>query len=796
MGEHTGGLAVLADTAAGDLPQATDDSGGRGVRMSSLSSDPWAPRWADASSFVERVCAEMKVGQLLHGENFSLYESMSALEMMDPKMDAGMHGGGYPSIDEALAASVAPVDLSIAQTIDVMDELLSCEATWHQGHSLAQTVYTCLYMHRPELTSPNLYLHAYCCAVRTACNTVCAAMNRARVHEEEDFATHTFGLPVDPGGTDAKTAAFLDLAEKQLTRLLRLAQGGDSSRRKADAHLEPLQANPLLEEAYCSALLARIRFRKARLTVSAVCLLCYQCYQLAGSRHMLHVIGIVSNMPSRQTLQSVWTALDEPRHKGLETARKHIATAKAELADVRTTRKACQPLAGDSETQSSSSVPGFDPAANHKLLAPAPPRRVDILPTEKAFDHFDGLLDDLHAALAVTEVSTIPALEDVLIRYARRQPGPVALARVRLLALEDGKIHGRIPVPDAVCELLRLPAKPARLEPPPLLRAFVESAAKVANNLFMLYCRNVARQRRQLVHVLEDWNILQADASHVEQDTDCCEWLRSNSTAAEGLRERALSSWTLQGAVHSLLYHLSLGFELDLYAPADLCMVYWYMDYLHGILCQDIHAQRVAVEAEYQQLMLADAEAAKSGKKKPSKKNRTAPRSAKLSQELASLTESMLWLETHGLFCRALVQMIAELKSDGAFPKYNFPFNTEAERFDQRFQHFWKVYNPPVVSYQQYEMSLEMAPPSLQYSIAVELFMRARLCAARLARSGRIAEQSESLQELAALEQVAVKNTVALHLLHRTAGAGDSWQVRFDLSAHRHFVVASVKRTT
>ena len=34
--------------------------------------------------------AELELGELVHHEIFGLFEAMSAIEMMDPKMDAGM----------------------------------------------------------------------------------------------------------------------------------------------------------------------------------------------------------------------------------------------------------------------------------------------------------------------------------------------------------------------------------------------------------------------------------------------------------------------------------------------------------------------------------------------------------------------------------------------------------------------------------------------------------------------------------------------------------------------------------
>ena len=36
------------------------------------------------------ACSELALGELLHDDMFGLFEAMSAIEMMDPKMDAGM----------------------------------------------------------------------------------------------------------------------------------------------------------------------------------------------------------------------------------------------------------------------------------------------------------------------------------------------------------------------------------------------------------------------------------------------------------------------------------------------------------------------------------------------------------------------------------------------------------------------------------------------------------------------------------------------------------------------------------
>lgn len=57
------------------------------------------------------------------------------------------------------------------------------QATWHKGHSLAQTVYSCLYLLRPERTSSHALLHSYCQIMRATCKAVLSVVADARTHE-------------------------------------------------------------------------------------------------------------------------------------------------------------------------------------------------------------------------------------------------------------------------------------------------------------------------------------------------------------------------------------------------------------------------------------------------------------------------------------------------------------------------------------------------------------------------------------------------------------------------------------
>ncbi|CAN1146703.1 N-alpha-acetyltransferase 35, NatC auxiliary subunit [Linum perenne] len=170
--------------------------------------------WADATPLLQAACTDLRDGELIHGDNFNLFAAMSALEIMDPKMDSGMICKYY-SVEEAIEDGVAPIPISFDRTtdvqctIDVMDHLLACEATWHKGHSLAQTVFSCIYLLSPERTASSPILHSY--------------------------------------------------FEENLCRQVRACKA-QSSKRKGLEDMEPLQSDIDMEESYCKALLCRLRF--------------------------------------------------------------------------------------------------------------------------------------------------------------------------------------------------------------------------------------------------------------------------------------------------------------------------------------------------------------------------------------------------------------------------------------------------------------------------------------------------------------------------------------------------------
>ncbi|RMX51654.1 hypothetical protein pdam_00020297 [Pocillopora damicornis] len=121
--------------------------------LSKLGANEPQYNWEDITDNFTEAASELKLGELVHDNIFGLFEAMSAIEMMDPKMDAGMLCNKAKKVlqfEPAVKAGLVRIkDLTPKELIGIMDELIACLITWLDGHSLVQTVFTCLYMHNP-----------------------------------------------------------------------------------------------------------------------------------------------------------------------------------------------------------------------------------------------------------------------------------------------------------------------------------------------------------------------------------------------------------------------------------------------------------------------------------------------------------------------------------------------------------------------------------------------------------------------------------------------------------------------
>ncbi|XP_068647508.1 uncharacterized protein [Aristolochia californica] len=702
--------------------------------------------WADVSPLLDAVCQDLPEGELIHGENFSLFAAMSALEIMDPKMDSGMESCGYRSVEEAIENNAAPIPfnhdrtIDVQCTIDVMDHLLACEATWHMGHSLAQTVFSCIYLLRLERTSLHALLHSFCRIVRATCNSVISVVSNARTHEEEDIFIMAHGLPLKGEG-DEKCLSMLQAVEETVSRQLRACKAL-TSKKKVSEDIEPLQTNLGLEEGYCKAILCRLRFRK----------------------HFYHTL----------------ICMRKPQGRGFELAKRHIDSCLSELAEmVNSSEFLASNASGtrqtdteDCTTASGCQPVGFDASLNSRFSAPTPPRAIKILGWKKAVKYFEKLLHDLDI---ICSFSLTPFFEDVLrfvVQFQKSKPDLVARAHLQILLVQDGKLYGRDYFYDVISRAISLPDVIKNQE---LHKSdFVVQLGQLVVNLLKVLCTNTAWQRRKLGKILQDWSVTSVqlelalkrefgELSKITIDENICIKL-----------SKLLLIWSEEQTFWIASRFLMLGFELELYSSCEYCMVYWY---LYIIL--------VKLSEKTQMRLAASLDTAK----KKGKKKRDHPKDTLT--DAAQFSPLVLLLRCYICLSKGLAMMLAALSNERMISQKPSIFNSEQERFIQHFDLLQKAHVPDQISYVLFKKSTF----ETQFASVMKYNYFGDVQRISKELRGSFASDPDRLAELRQIEQVAEHNRIALNVIHQAGALDRSLNVTLEFSHHPCFAVAVVRRS-
>ncbi|NXK45246.1 NAA35 acetyltransferase, partial [Chauna torquata] len=209
--------------------------------------------WIDITQDFEEACRELKLGELLHDKLFGLFEAMSAIEMMDPKMDAGMIGNQVNrkvlNFEQAIKDGTIKIkDLTSPELIGIMDTCFCCLITWLEGHSLAQTVFTCLYIHNPDFIEDPA-MKAFALGILKICDIAREKVNKAAVFEEECFSALSC-IVTFPG--------MLKDVEDDMQRRVKSTRSRQGEERDPEVELEHQQ---------CLAVFSRVKFTRVLLTV-------------------------------------------------------------------------------------------------------------------------------------------------------------------------------------------------------------------------------------------------------------------------------------------------------------------------------------------------------------------------------------------------------------------------------------------------------------------------------------------------------------------------------------------------
>ncbi|KAI9803933.1 MAG: hypothetical protein M1833_000214 [Piccolia ochrophora] len=592
----------------------------------------------------------LDTGHLVKDDWFTLFESVGALEIMDPKMDSG-----YLAPGEILEDSYDVMrPLLPEEVIGVIDGLLCHEMAWHMGSPLSQTLFTSVYIDRllwPEPRSLNdarfsrlvlvgsddaalnKILRSYCLALIKCCDFVHHRVSSEHCYEEEDFVTQTYNRSLLSGFSEA--AIMTEVAEA----LQCLDVSADEMRKDVQAALE-----------------ARLRFRMSFLRALAM------------------DVQVIEN---RSTL--VWDDCGEYLDAmiGSHSLGKPVPES-------------------------------FSVKIQRRLASTVPPRPILNVRFEDATAHLRRTCQDGKDVVRVLEYDGSNSTLTFAWMFQSRKPQPSVYIRSLLQALlfNDMNVLGRMSVkqllfddlaemvlPDDVIidpdnSLVEAPQDP-RFQIAQRMEAFIARAGQSYLDVFRVVCQNRSRIRRTFCHTIHDWDNLQLEAE--ELDTELRQYTKEvpifdPSVSPEPIFAFPLSSWAYSHKLRQMEWIIQLGFELDVYQVDELGGMYWYLHHLTETRLAHLERMRGFVTRKIRSL--------------PS----TLPnqQSQAFARTLSFLNLSLLEANATNAFAEGLFCLYTILSRSALLPEPSRPYSSDALRYELRVKPFLAISIPALVPFEEY----------------------------------------------------------------------------------------------
>ncbi|XP_018578871.1 N-alpha-acetyltransferase 35, NatC auxiliary subunit [Anoplophora glabripennis] len=481
--------------------------------------------WADITDTFHEAVTDLKLGELLHDDLFGLFEAMSAIEMMDPKMDAGMLCNRgvrkMVSFDQAIQDKILKLDgFSEQEIIGITDSTLACLVSWLEGHSLAQTVFINLYLHKPYMIEDRV-LKAFCLAVYKLLEIIKDLVHKAMVYEEEDFQPMQYGYHLNPDISEQRMIGMLREVEEDLHRKLR------------SKHTDQTQA-----------VFARIKFIRVFLQV------------LISFRKE-------DQLPCIPECQRLLTTSNDMLYIVQDTV-----------------------YLGIKNNDDNEHIVGFEPSINQRLLPPTFPRYTKIKSRSEAVIYFIEMVERFKIVCKIQSIISLHHALDFFIEFSKSSPCILSRSALQLLYTGTSPNNLKDILREAVKSFICPPALLSKTllgnpQAKHYVDTFLSHCSRPFTNFLQLCGHNRARQRDKLAHLLEEFTTLQDEAERVDA------YLHNLSVSSPLSRPHiaCFGTWVLYHTLRIMIMYLLAGFELELYSVHEFYYIYWYLyEFLYGWL--------------------------------------------------------------------------------------------------------------------------------------------------------------------------------------------------------------------
>ena len=589
---------------------------------------------------------------------------MSAIEIADSKMDAVVQWKQFPpnyphSLKEALKNDQIKLQgHTYTELIGIFDEMLACVATWLNGHTLAQTVFTCMYLLDPkQLEDP--VLCGFAIAIVRIVDMIKEVITKGGVFVEDEQQVICVGLNMLTTMGDETVLSSLKMAKDSTQRFLKdLSTTKDLDSQNSETHSDTetessTDDSQIKEEA--EAVLTRINFIRS--------------------------------------LFLLFVNLKKRNRESIQTSEQELPSTLSLLRSISDSLHLGQHLDCSDPLKL-----GFHPLINQHNLPPSY-RAHHILPRDKALVLLSQSLSEIHKIFEIGRLNSISEIFSSVATLSSIEHSPSVLARSLIACLclnnDRSKSFGTKSVEDMVKEELRSLFNPPCLNPrspvstTPLIKDLVDRFLGHAHipfvELLRLYCHHRAKQRTAINRYLDSVCDLQHELEIVDQQ------LNELTQKIDPQRQHnsSFGSWFIYYVTQLFVDYLHIGFEYKLYSPFEYHYIMWYLEYSYGW-------KQMTIKTAGKQLLLEPHPQGKSKKKSKVKK-----------KELPKDKEfEMGKLHVKRMICIGLMRTFEALMLDNSsnkIPTPSFEFGSESLIFYNRFLPFANVLSPHPLTYLDYQ---------------------------------------------------------------------------------------------
>lgn len=690
--------------------------------------------WVDITDKFTQMVRRLSPGELVQEADFSLFDAMSAIELMDSKMDAALQWRtfrSYPrTLEEAIQRGVLKCSgHSPEELVGIMDEVLACIATWLEGHTLAQTVFTCMYLLDIDKVE-SVYLRAFSLAIVKTVEYMRACICQGRVFAEDDQQGVCHGFNMLNQVSESTIVVSLKEAEERLQNVLKQTSSpGEQSSSERLVDGSSLQAWRVLH--------LRMKFVR--------------------------------------NLFAFVVAMGKNTSQGIEAGRAKLSLSASLMSEMRDTIEVGHQL----DPQNPLAL-GFHPVINQHLLPPSY-KPYAIIPRHASFDILRDVILQIQTILGFGKLDSFRDLYASIREFSSGKKCANVLVRSLLVLIclqgDRKKLFGS----QSLESLLREDAKAFILPPSLNPRSPLSTSAQAQEmtdrffgrsggtmvKFLRVFCQHRARQRYKIVRCLEVMGEYQLETQRLD------ELLHTVSSKIDLQRQHAacFSTWALYYILVLMIEFVCLGFEFDLYSLFELHYVYWYLEFLYGW-------QETTIKSS-DRLHLTEAQIGGKGRRKAAKKSR--PQHTKEKEKESTI------LRVKRMICVGLMRALEGLTIDKKIPTPSFEHGSTRLCFQNRFLPFVPMSTPQMLTFADYS---RLASVENYKSRDVNLYEAAakHFHSAKLILEG-IGHRGEDLENLL---KVAKTNLVVMNLTAKGHKRDSRKPPLFDFSVHKHFPVIRI----